>query len=67
MNPNEKIPKEGLKARIRHLGRLLPGKLTKSKNKLKFILNKPEKAIAEGQAIVIYNKDKVIGGGEIRL
>lgn len=66
INPRQKIPKQ-LKARIRHLGPLLKGNLKKSKNKYIFTLKKPEEQIAEGQAIVLYHKNQVIGGGEIRL
>jgi tRNA-specific 2-thiouridylase len=60
INPKEKIPTK-LKARIRHLGQLYPGRLSNNTFKLK----KPIEAIAPGQHLVIYNKSKVIGGGEI--
>ena len=66
INPKEKIP-SNLRGRIRHLGRLIPGKLTKSNNNYLFMLKVPSLGIAEGQHLVLYNKDKVIGGGEIRL
>ena len=65
INPKEPIPKDNIKARIRHLGSLLPGKLKKQKNKYIFTLKKPTEALAEGQAIVLYHKQKVIGGGEM--
>lgn len=64
INKNSKIPRK-LKARIRHLGDLYPGRLKKQSSQYIFALNKPLEAIAEGQAIVFYNKDKVLGGGEI--
>jgi tRNA-specific 2-thiouridylase len=64
INPKQKIPKN-LKARIRHLGSLLPGKLTKKSNKYLFVLKKPIEALAPGQAIVLYNKQQLIAGGEI--
>lgn len=60
------FPKTNLKARIRHLGKLLPGKLKEQKNKLVFTLKKPEKEIAPGQSIVLYNKERLIGGGIIK-
>ena len=63
INPHEKLPKSGIKARIRHLGTLYPGKL---KDKT-FIADKPIPQVAQGQHIVLYNKSKVLGGGEIRL
>ena len=61
INQNEKLPKSGVKARIRHLGRLYEGKLIKNK----FIFHKPVESIAPGQIIVIYKKDKVLASGEI--
>ena len=63
INSKEKIP-NNLTARIRHLGQMHKGILI-SKNK--FIFDKPVEALAEGQSIVLYNKNKVVGGGEIRL
>ncbi len=66
INPREKIPKN-LKARIRHLGQLHKGKLIKKSNSYQFKFSKPIDAIAEGQYIVIYNKNKLIASGEIRL
>jgi len=62
INPREKIHKSGIKARVRHLGDLISGTL---KNNV-FKFKKPQKAIAPGQSIVLYHKEKVIGGGEIR-
>jgi len=66
INPKEKIP-PSLKARIRHLGQLHPGKLTKKNNKYHFVFNKPVEAIAEGQYLVLYHKNRVVGSGEIRI
>jgi len=66
INPKEKIPKL-LKARIRHLGPLNPGKLIKESNNYYFIPNKPLEAIAEGQYIVLYHNNQVIASGEIRV
>ncbi|PIN92853.1 tRNA 2-thiouridine(34) synthase MnmA [Candidatus Pacearchaeota archaeon CG10_big_fil_rev_8_21_14_0_10_31_24] len=63
INPEEKIP-NNLKARIRHLGELHSGTL--SKNKKEFTFKKPVKSLAEGQYIVLYNKDNLIASGEIR-
>jgi len=67
INPNMIIPYSGLKARIRHLGQFHEGKLTKQNNKYIFTFKKSIEALAEGQSIVLYNKNQVIGGGEIRL
>jgi tRNA-uridine 2-sulfurtransferase len=55
-------------SRIRHVGELLPSILMYNKklNQFKIVLNKAITGISEGQAIVLYEKDKVLGGGEIR-
>lgn len=66
INKKEKIP-HLLKARFRHLGKLYPGKLTKQKNRWIFTFDKPQEALAEGQYLVLYQKNKLIGAGEIRL
>ncbi len=66
INPKEKIPDSRLKARIRHLGQFHTGKLRKEGDKYAFIFQKQIEAIAAGQSIVLYNKNKVIGGGEMR-
>ena len=59
--------RKNLKARIRHLGKLLEGKIMKQKDKYHFVLKKPIEGIAEGQIIVLYNKNKLLGSGEIRI
>ncbi len=61
INQNQAIPKSGLTARIRHLGQLHQGKLTK--NIFKF--DKPVESLAGGQSIVLYKGNRVIAGGEI--
>jgi len=66
INMEDKI-KGKITARIRHLGELISGKLLKNGNQYEFVFSKGVKGIAEGQAIVLYNGEKVIGGGEIRL
>ena len=66
INQKDKIPNIELKARIRHLGQLYSGKLVKRNKRWIFIFNKRVEAIAEGQFIVIYNKDRVLGSGEIQ-
>ena len=53
---------KGLKARIRHLGKLYGGKLKGNK----FVFSKPVEALAEGQFIVIYSGEKVLASGEMR-
>jgi tRNA-specific 2-thiouridylase len=66
ISPKNKIP-TNLKARIRHLGKLLPGKLIKKGKSYQFIFKQPQPGIAEGQHIVFYSKDVCLGGGEISL
>ena len=63
---NEK-PKNNSKvfSRIRQVGELLPSKILYNKNKFKVILNKAITGVSEGQAIVLYQRKKVLGGGEI--
>jgi tRNA-specific 2-thiouridylase len=61
------FPKSRLKARIRHLGKLIPGMLKKEKNKVVFIFSKGQEGVAEGQFIALYKGERLIGGGEIRL
>jgi tRNA-uridine 2-sulfurtransferase len=55
-------------SRIRHVGELLPSTLSYNKplNQFKIILNQAITGISEGQAIVLYQGEKVLGGGEIR-
>ena len=54
-----------LKARIRQVGELLPSKLEYNKKRYKVILKKPITGVSEGQAIVLYQGKKVLGGGVI--
>ena len=61
-----KSPKKVL-ARIRHVGELLPANLSynKAKKTFEIVLGKAIMGVAQGQSVVLYNKDEVIGGGEI--
>lgn len=54
-------------SRIRHVGELLESTLlyNKKNNRFKITLNQAITGISEGQAIVLYEKEKVLGGGEI--
>ncbi|MFH1290074.1 MAG: tRNA 2-thiouridine(34) synthase MnmA [Nanoarchaeota archaeon] len=61
------FPKTGLKARIRHLGELHKGRLRKSNGRLVWEFNRGWEGVAEGQFIVLYKGEKMVGGGEIRL
>lgn len=69
-NQEKDFKKEPTKvfSRIRHVGELLSSKLyyDKSRNQFKIILDEPITGISEGQAIVLYKGEKVLGGGEIR-
>ncbi|PIO07657.1 tRNA 2-thiouridine(34) synthase MnmA [Candidatus Pacearchaeota archaeon CG10_big_fil_rev_8_21_14_0_10_34_12] len=57
---------EKIHARIRQVGELLPSKISYDKKKIKVILSKAITGISEGQACVLYQKQKCLGGGEIR-
>lgn len=54
-------------SRIRQVGELLPSKLIFNKKSKQFhvTLNKAITGVSEGQAIVLYKKDVVLGGGVI--
>jgi tRNA-specific 2-thiouridylase len=60
-----KNKKTNVFSRIRHVGELLPSKLFYEKGKWKINLKEPITGISEGQAIVLYEGEKCIGGGEI--
>ncbi|MFH1503461.1 MAG: tRNA 2-thiouridine(34) synthase MnmA [Candidatus Diapherotrites archaeon] len=66
----EKLKEDSKKvsSRIRHVGELLPSTLfyNKKSKQFKVILNKAITGISEGQAIVLYEGGKVLGGGEIK-
>lgn len=51
--------------RIRQVGELIPSKIEYKNKKIIITLNKPLTGISEGQAIVIYEKTKCLGGGVI--
>ena len=54
-------------SRIRHVGELIPSTIKFNKEKGVYIitLNYAITGVAQGQSVVLYNKDEVIGGGEI--
>lgn len=52
-------------SRIRQVGELIPSKVELKNKKLIVTLNKPITGVSEGQAIVLYDKTKVLGGGVI--
>jgi tRNA-specific 2-thiouridylase len=54
-------------SRIRHVGELLPSTLSynKKSKKFKVILDEAITGVSEGQAIVLYSGENVLGGGEI--
>jgi len=60
-------PKNSMKvlARIRQVGELLPSKLSYTNKKYNLVLDKQITGIAEGQAAVLYQGKKVLGGGVI--
>jgi tRNA-specific 2-thiouridylase len=58
------LPRKVL-SRIRQVGELMPTTIIKKGNKIIATLNTPITGVSEGQAIVLYNKTKCIGGGVI--
>jgi tRNA-specific 2-thiouridylase len=70
-NPHWILEKPGknikVKSRIRQIGELLPSELSYNKNKkqYKITLDKPVTGVSEGQAVVLYQEKKVLGGGVI--
>lgn len=52
-------------SRIRQVGELIPTTLTKKGNKVIATLDKEITGVSEGQALVLYDKTKVLGGGVI--
>ncbi len=58
------LPRKVL-SRIRQVGELMPTTLTKKGNKIIATLDKAITGVSEGQAIVLYEKTKCIGGGVI--
>jgi len=54
-------------ARIRQVGELLPSTLfyNKKQKKFKVVLNKAITGVSEGQAVVLYQGKKILGGGVI--
>jgi len=69
-NKENEFKKNNIKvfSRIRHVGELLPSTLFYNKKLKQFqvILKKAITGVSEGQAIVLYLGEKVLGGGEIR-
>ncbi len=62
-----KSKKHKIFSRIRHVGELLPSTLEYNKESKKFVLTlkEPITGVSEGQAVVLYQKEKCLGGGEI--
>lgn len=55
-----------LKARVRHLGSLYSGCLSKEGSRWVFEFSRGQKGIADGQFIVFYRGSVLVAGGEIR-
>ncbi len=63
----KKISKKSLKvySRIRHVGELIPSKLSFENEKIKLDLSHKLEGVSNGQAVVFYKGRKVLGGGVI--
>ena len=64
---NKKTHPKKVLARIRHVGELLPSQIKYDKEKKIYLITLKQAitGVAQGQSVVLYNKDEVIGGGEI--
>ena len=58
-------PGEEVHARIRHNGGLIPAKID-GRDEVTVHFEAPARAVAPGQAVVLYHGDEVLGGGWIR-
>jgi tRNA-specific 2-thiouridylase len=57
------VPKSSIKARVRHLGSLIPCKISNNK----VIFAKPQQGIASGQSVVFYRGAELVSGAEMSL
>ncbi|MEK6819130.1 MAG: tRNA 2-thiouridine(34) synthase MnmA [Nanoarchaeota archaeon] len=66
IDDKEKVFNKTFKARVRHLGEMHTGKMLKENGKIIFKFTRKAKDLAEAQHIVFYDKQRVVGGGEMR-
>ena len=55
-----------LSAQVRHRAAAAPGRVTRAGDTLEFEFDEPQKAITPGQSAVLFDGDRVVGGGRIR-
>ncbi len=60
---NHQQPAKIIQPRLRYRGELLPAKVKISGRTAEVKLSKPERAVAAGQSVVIYDGARVLGGG----
>ncbi len=65
-NPVQSLSSSLLKARMRYRQELVPVNVVFKGNELVVNFSSPQRAITEGQSVVFYIKDKVLGGGVIK-
>lgn len=60
-------PQEGVyQVRVRHRAQLVEATVSHvNENEVTLVLNSPERAVAPGQSIVIYDQNKCVGGGVV--
>ena len=66
INPFEPDGHEAISAQVRNRHKPASGRLeVLSSTRVKFIFNQPQMAITPGQALALYDGDRVLGGGWI--
>ncbi|MEK6854865.1 MAG: tRNA 2-thiouridine(34) synthase MnmA [Nanoarchaeota archaeon] len=63
----EKVNNKKFNARIRHLGEMHKGRINRIKGRIIFNFVSGVEGVAEGQSVVLYDGERVVGGGEIRV
>jgi tRNA-uridine 2-sulfurtransferase len=67
IDKKERVNNKKFRARIRHLGELRSGKLRKEKKIWTFTFDKGVEGVAPGQILVLHDKERVVGCGEMRV
>lgn len=63
---NQAPPEGEYQIRVRHRAQLIPATLSYNGEDVQLVLKNPERAVAPGQSVVIYDGDYCLGGGIIQ-